>query len=339
MLITASFGVSQAEVLHWPKLCEKQILTIENKTAIAQNFWLQSWNKNLIDELDYTVVANSRTEIPLTNEMKNNDQDYSLIQLELDPTLNVAYTVSTHCLDENSHDIQLALADIFEGGVIYYRINPLEKNELHLKNLFPGRNTFHIEEINLFRQAVGPELLIDIEARKSFKFDFKISSPKTYWIKITAEQRFNTSVFSGNKFLRPSYIEKQTSQISLNEKYFLVAPRTGPGDQFVIKIKDPVLIQKARDQINLKLEKIVFAKVILGHQGFNRNFAVKNKSFWSWSVSEVTNISDLGSTACNGFPQMVEDRAEFWVGNPGRICFWTYRIQKELSADEVMNPK
>ena len=80
---------------------------------------------------------------------------------------------------------------------------------------------------------------------------------------------------------------------------------------------------------------MLFARIQKNHQGFNRNWSKVEKSFWSWSASEVTDFADLGSTACNGAPQEVDDRMDYWVIDPGQICFWNYRVKKELSPLEV----
>ena len=93
---------------------------------------------------------------------------------------------------------------------------------------------------------------------------------------------------------------------------------------------------RARELIKFpQKEKMVFAKIQKQHSGFNRNWTKPEKSFWSWSTSEVTNFADLGSTACNGTPQEVEDRFEHWIVDPGQICFWNYRVKKELTPAEV----
>ena len=80
---------------------------------------------------------------------------------------------------------------------------------------------------------------------------------------------------------------------------------------------------------------MLFARIQKDHQGFNRNWSKAEKNFWSWSTSEVPNFADIGSTACNGIPQEVEDRIDYWATDPGQICFWNYRVKKELSPSQV----
>lgn len=319
---------ASADVFRWPKLCVNQTLTVENKSNKDQTVWLQEWEKYIVDEVDYTVPAKGKIYLQLSHDPSTVTQDYSLLALDSPKDLSV----DTNC---NLRDI--VSADTLEGGVVYYKINPRAANEVQLKNLFPGRNTFFIEDLSLVKKSEPIE--IDVEGRELFTFTLK-PDPTSTWVKITAKERFRTAIHTSSEVLKPSLVEPQRSVASNDEKYFLVGPSDNHGDQFIVKIKDPVMVQKARDQItNPKLQKIVFAKIQLGSQGYNRNMTKKEKSFWSWSVTEVTNISDFGSTACNGFPQMLEDQAEAWVKGLGKICFWSYRIKKELTPDEVMNPK
>lgn len=316
------------EVFRWPKLCATQTVSVENKANKVQAVWLQEWEKYLVDEIEHLVPAKGKIFLQLSHDPSTTAQDYSLLALDSPKDL----AIETHC---NLRDI--VSADSLEGGVVYFKINPRAVNEVQLKNLFPGRNTFYIEDLSLVKKSAPLE--IDVEGRELFKFTLK-PEPTSTWVKITARERFRSSVHTSSTVLKPAYVEPQRSVASTDEKYFLMGASDNTGDQFVVKIKDPAMVQKARDQItNPNLHKIVFAKIVLGNQGFNRNMIKKEKSFWSWSVSEVTNISDFGSTACNGFPQMLEDQAEAWVRGLGKICFWSYRIKKELTYDEVTNPK
>lgn len=328
MLILSATTTANAEVFRWPKLCVNQTVSVENKSAKDQTVWLQEWEKTIVDESEQTVPAKSKIFLQLSHDPSTSQQDYSLLALDNPKDL----VIETHC---NLRDI--VSGDSLEGGVVYFKINPRATNEVQLKNLFPGRNTFYIEDLSSEKRNAPLE--IDVEGRDLFKFTLK-PEPTSTWVKITAKERFRSSIHTSSTVLKPSFVEPQRSVASADEKYFLMGSYDNVGDQFIVKIKDPAMVQKARDQItNPKLQKIVFAKIQLGSQGYNRNMIKKEKAFWSWSVTEVTNISDFGSTACNGFPQMLEDQAEAWVNGLGKICFWSYRIKKELTYDEVTNPK
>ncbi|MFN3455909.1 MAG: hypothetical protein ACK41T_13220 [Pseudobdellovibrio sp.] len=194
-----------------------------------------------------------------------------------------------------------------------------------------------MEELNIFLDDPHPfTRTFIIKPRSSVIIPYKNIKALSR-IRVSAEGRFTAFAFRGEKEQIYTYsIKIQPSQIEKVGSYFLVTHRENSGDSFVVHITDANMIEKARDQIkNPALEKIVFAEVALGHKGFNRNFSTSIKSFWSWSTTRVTNISDLGSINCNGFPQMVEDRAEFWTEYTQKICFWSYRIKKELKYEDV----
>lgn len=328
LLINSATTTASAEVFRWPKLCANQTVSVENKSNKEQTVWLQEWEKTVVDEAESKVPPKGKIYLQLSHDPSTPTQDYSLLALDNPKDL----VVETNC---NLRDI--VAGDSLEGGVVYYKINPRAANEVQLKNLFPGRNTFYIEDLSAVKSSAPLE--IDVEGRELFTFTLK-PDPTAMWVKITAKERFRTAIHTSSAVLRPTVVTPQRSIASADEKYFVVGPSDNNGDQFIVKIKDPEMVQKAREQItNPKLQKIVFAKIQLGSQGYNRNMIKKEKSFWSWSVTEVTNISDFGSTACNGFPQMLEDQAEAWVNGLGKICFWSYRIKKELTLDEVQNPK
>lgn len=328
VLIVLASNTALAEVFRWPKLCVNQTITVENKSSKPQTVWLQEWDKYLVDEIDHTVPAKGKIYLQLSHDPSQATQDYSLLALDTPKDL----VVESNC---NLRDH--VTADSLEGGVVYYKIDPTVNNEVQLKNLFPGRNTFYVEDLSFIKKSEPLE--IEVAGKELFTLTLK-PEPTSLWVKISAKERFRTSVKTASEVLKPALVKPQRSVASADDKYFLMGPSDNNGDQFIVKINDPTLLQKAREQIaNPNMHKIVFAKIQLGHQGFNRNLLKKEKSFWSWSVSEVTNISDFGSTACNGFPQMLEDQAEAWVRGLGKICFWSYRIKKELTLEEVQNPK
>jgi len=155
------------------------------------------------------------------------------------------------------------------------------------------------------------------------------------YVRVSATHRFSAFNTSSVGSDGPAFIASQKSVVS-DGAYFEVRSQDKKGDSFVAKIIDPLLIAEARKQIaNPSLEKILFAKITKGHAGTNRNWSKNEKPFWSWSIAEVTSINDLASTSCNGLPQSVEDRVDSWVKDPGRICFWSYRIRRELKSSEV----
>jgi len=340
-ITTTLFSQSYADVYRWDKACEKQTLVIENMTANHQVFWLQKWNQTLNDETDYVIQPKSMTVIELKNDLQNLAQDYSLLVTDNQLKNDIDFKLHLKCFNQDDeNNSQILKAHFHEGGVLNYKTLQSKNILIKIKNLSPEVNEVYIEEIdkNLKNRS---KKTISVEPRQNYHFQLNLQK-NTAYLKIYAQKKFIAFLQSDKHEIEPYAVEPQKTTVDQNAKYFLLAPRhvsnidSSKEDQFVVKITDSLMISKARDQIRDKsLEKIVFGKIALGHQGFNRNFSKKSKPLWNWSVTEVTNISDFGSTACNGFPQLLEDRSEFWVNDPGKICFWNYRIKKELTREEV----
>jgi len=165
----------------------------------------------------------------------------------------------------------------------------------------------------------------------------KLTEEKNWsYLKVSSSHKFSGFLIGDNSVHSPDQALPYEIPAEQNAHYFLVGPRGGTGDNFVVTISSPEVIAKARELIkNPSVEKIVLGRIQKNHSGFNRNFDSANGSFWSWSVTDVTGFGDFGSTSCNGHPQMVEDRVDAWLENPGQICFWSYRIKRELSKEEV----
>lgn len=315
----------QAEVLRWPQVCLSGELQIVNSNSSEISIWLQKFSNNKLEEIEYTIKSRSTRTIPLA--VQSSDEFYSVLHFNPSRTVQVQYD----CLNQKFS------AHHFEGGILTYRKSNLEENKLWIQNLYSDANHLEIEYLGqqfevVHRTTVVLKSLQNLTVKTPDDLD-----PNTWvFVRVQAAQRFASFNLTLNGADGPIFIDTQKTEVNQNAAYFVVGPRDNNGDQFVIQITDPKMIAQARQQIaNPNLEKIIFAKIQKGSSGFNRNWNKLEKSFWSWSTSEVTNIADIGSTECNGIPQAVEDRVDSWVNNPGRICFWSYRIKKELTPDEV----
>lgn len=321
LLITLSLPAFST-VLHWPE-CPSGTLSIQNKSASDLKVWIQSYNPTLLSETPVDLAANRLTQITVAHQTKT--ERNTLIHFSNAKDIDAAF----QCAGKNYP------ATTLEGGVQTFRKSDLNQQSLYLKNLFTGKNTFKIEVLNRLRQPLRTitHVLNSNEQRKVLL----LPTPELAYVRIRAENKFVAfnlnSAGSQNAMIADP---QQFPEDSTGGVYFEVGPRTGSGDSFTVKITNPALIEKARLQIsNPTLEKMLFAKIQKGHQKQNRNLASTTKSFWNWSVTEVTNIADIGSTACNGLPQIVDDRVDSWLQDPGRICFWTYRIKREVPAREI----
>jgi hypothetical protein len=308
-------------VLHWPE-CAKGTLSVQNKSHQNQKFWLQKFDPTLNTETETEISGLQNLKIEIIQRTKT--ERNSLLHFSANKDFDVTYT----CAQKNYPATSL------EGGVQTFRKSNLIQQSLYLKNLFTNTNYFKIETLNKLRQPLKTQFVsLKPNAQRTIMLQ---KASDIFYIRVRAENKF--SVFNLNSMGSENamIVDTDNRPEILNAVFFEIAPRTGSGDSFIAQIKDPLLIAKARLQIsNPALEKMLFAKIQKGHNNQNRNLASVTKSFWNWSVAEVTNIADIGSTACNGLPQIVDDRIDTWAKDPGRICFWTYRIKREVPASEV----
>lgn len=127
------------------------------------------------------------------------------------------------------------------------------------------------------------------------------------------------------------------TSVPQDRSYFLVKPKDEKSnDSYIVAITDPVMIQKAREQImNPTLEKIVIARATMESTIMNRNLLDPLKTPYSWSVLTVDAFADFAHIDCDGSPELVEERLEQVMNAGGSICFWRYRITRELTPEEI----
>lgn len=307
-----------AEVLHWPELCSNGTLLVQNHDTQKTSVWLQKFTAELDSETEYELEPGQEQSISVD---RLEGEHFSLLHFarKIDARFSCGKSIFA--------------TSAIEGGVFTFEKKDIE--HLWLQNLYTDTNSVEIEYLNKSFQKMYSEKL---ELKSLASRDFALADRLHNWeyLKVSSSNRLASFALGPLGSVHPLLARPQLTSVDADSSYFLVAARTGASDSFVVKIKDPALITMARDLIkNPQKEKMLFAKIKKNHQGFNRNFSSPQKNLWSWSTTEVTNFGDLGSTACNGAPQLLEDRVDGWVGDPGQICFWNFRVKKELSAADV----
>lgn len=321
LLISAASVSAEAKVLYWPDLCSSPTLIVENKTTLEKTFWLQKFSAEDLNETEYTLTSKQVLKIDLTKQTET--ERSALLHFNDSTTLGVQY---------NCEGINYAATDL-DGADVTYKKIPNRHQKLWLQNTFTARNTVQINYHDASMKLLKTQT-------------FQLDSQKTLSLVENSINWSYISVSSSNKLI--SYFLDETGSSAAfkavphtttppnDGSYFLVNSKNSNDDSYVVKITDAQLIEKARYYAqHPETEKIVFATVQKDHQGFNRNMSLKTKPLWSWSATEVTGFGDFGSTSCNGQPQELEDRVDKWIDGIGRICFWSYRIKKELTASEV----
>ncbi|MEK6627724.1 MAG: hypothetical protein AABY53_03790 [Bdellovibrionota bacterium] len=312
-------------MLHWPQLCSDGELILKNNTADELSIWLQKFSETLAQETEIKLGANATVTLAL--DKITSEERYSILNF------NSAHLIET----KYKCNQQVFTTGALEGGVLTFKKSDLAVNKLWLQNLFTGENKVEIEyQDSQFKKMTTEN--ISLKSSVSSLYSSPQNIKNWSYVKITTSHKASVFNLTSSGHEPPIKVTPQTTVVDTAANYFLVGPRKGRGDSFIVKINDSALAFKARDLIaNPQKEKMLFASIQKDHQGFNRNWSKTEKSFWSWSTSEVTNFADIGSTACNGSPQEIEDRIDFWVNDPGQICFWNYRVKKELSPAQVEN--
>jgi len=129
--------------------------------------------------------------------------------------------------------------------------------------------------------------------------------------------------------------------------YFAVAERQGVEehhDSFVLPLSNPSDVLHARDLIargpDVAGAPIVFASVVAGADGINRNTLAAGQPLWHWHVSEFEGFGDIGIELTDGNPTLLEEDVQGWIentrrspdGDVGHIGFWNYTVVAEVDG-------
>ena len=116
------------------------------------------------------------------------------------------------------------------------------------------------------------------------------------------------------------------------------------GDSFILPLSEPDDIAHARDLIARGPEAagapLVFAEVVAGSDGINRDVLAEGEPLWSWHVSAFEGFGDGGIELVDGWPTFIESDVQGWIentnredGDPrGHIGFWSYTVVAELDG-------
>lgn len=317
---------SAGKVFHWPEVCEKGTLEIHNQGHSELRFFLQTFNPTLISEEPLTVAAREVLKTEIVGFSKTQWQKrLSLLSLNAS---NAQFLVQIKCNQETYQ------ASPYQSGEwIFEKNRNFKTHKLWIKNLSSDVGTY---ELTVFNGHSSKRRTIDFQP---FEQKAVLVKEADQWPYFKFKSTTKASVFYLGPTAHIDPIGFQSvgfKDVDTSGVYFEVQNRDKNDDSFVIHLTDSDMIARARSLIaNPNSEKIVVGEVKKGPGNHNRNLFSKDRAPWSWHVSRVTNFSDFASTACNGIPQIVEDRALSWVNDPGRICFWTYRLKREISVSEL----
>ncbi len=311
-----------SKVLYWPEACESGQLKISNNGNQTESVWLQKFNPLLVSEFEH--VVSSQSTITVKVDKTSLLDRFSLLKINEKAKIKVTYNCGGIAYPTSALD----------GGLLTFKKTSAVHNKLWMQNLYTDKNKVVVEILDRNHQIIKSAEII---LKASESFTNKLTETQNWsYLRISSTHKISAFLLTDFSASTPVEALPLNTYIEATSHYFLVGPRNNDADSFVIRLQNGEILNKARQLVkDPSLEKIVFARVQKDHLGFNRNFFNQTKSHWSWSTTEVTGFGDFGSTSCNGNPQMLEDRIDFWLNDPGQICFWNYRLKRELSKEEV----
>lgn len=321
-----------ADVVYAPAFCPPEALTItvRNKTAEPQRLWTQVRFETDLQELHHDIDAKSQIKIPgekfLPQQMAFSIKSWEKNSLQ----------ITARCDDNAS----FPLSDLTSPQVSHWLPSGVKSVKLHLLNLFLKSNAVKLKAFGKNDLLLGEKDLIleKYYDTESLKWAF---SQNIVRIEVFGNERLHSLLFydeANTEKISPAVTLKPVSlPVDPQKTYFLVSTKEArPEEAFVIALSDSQQIATAREQIkNPSLEKIIVGGIELGNGGFNRAFLARDKSPYSWSVNRVDAFADFAHISCDGSPDLTEERLLEKLNEGGRICFWRYRVVKELSAQEV----
>lgn len=331
-ILLTSLHAGASQIFYSPAVCAPENLTVlvTNRTNEPQRIWTQVRFDQEIDERHHDLEAKSQLKIP-GKVFLFEQKSYAIKAWDQ----NVV-KVTSSCADSFS----MPLSDLTSAHVSHWLPSSIKTVKLHVMNLYLKSNSIHLKAFNRAGAVIGErdlriEKYYDTETLK-WSFTEDVSH-----IEVRGQERLHSvlSYDDGMKELvsPASALKPVPLPLDASKTYFLVSTKDPrPEEAFVIALDKPELVATAREQIrNPALEKIVVAGIELGHGGFNRAFMSRDKSPYSWSVNRVDAFADFAHIDCDGSPEITEERLLLKLNEGGRICFWRYRVVKELSAEEV----
>lgn len=336
LILLQSLPAVASQTFYSPALCapEELTVTIVNKSRTFQRIWTQVRLDEELDEIHQDLEAGETVKIRGTSFL-NEKQGFSVKAWDRNTV-----SVTSSCAESFS----TPLTDLTSPNVSHWLPGSVKTVKLYLLNLYLKSNAVKLTAYNRDGTVLGEKNLTLEKHYVTHEVKWTLSDEITR-IDVKGTERLHSLLFydsglgeqvSPATALAPVYLN-----VDRSKTYFLVSTKdASPNEAFVIALDAPDTIATAREQIrNPGLEKIVIAGIELGHGGFNRAFQARDKAPYSWSVNRVDAFADFAHIDCDGSPDIVEERLLKKLNEGGRICFWRYRVVRELSAEEVASGK
>lgn len=310
-----------AESLYFPSLTGTASLRLNNPTNTEKLAWIQIKSQSTLEEVPLRLPAKESLILHESDFLKEG-LEYS-IKIQ-SPQIMVFRDLESGGSMKGSNQTN--------PSVRFFVPRVFGSLTLAVLNQSYASQKIWLHYFNRRHQLLGSEV---IQSRNYFQTSIHpLKAPlDTNSLELEGMGRLQARLLNQNRWqegleMGPVRVEAPESQT-----YFLVSNRD-LSDSYVIALTDASTIQRAREVIQSKRELIVFAKIAPTEKSWNRPLTGNSRVPWSWKVTEVTNFADFGSIACDGSPSQVEENLPQWM-NQGRICFWSFRLLRELTAKEV----
>lgn len=335
-LLFLSTTAHASDVFHVPAFCAPNLLKIQlqNTSSTPQRIWTQVPSLAELEEHHFDLAARE-TRTLMAEQFLSLAQGFSIKTAE-----QGKLKISVQCDQESILPLQQTsspeVTHFFPRGVRSVKMNVLnlswETHPVLLTAYSAAGVVLGTQEFQLTKHYDTQALKWTLE-KDIFKIEVRAEGRIHSW---AFYDQGITEGFSPSLSLRPAALSPAEQKT-----YFLISTRDSrPRESYVIGFTDPEQIKTARAQINTThFEKILVGRVQLGHGGANRNFFSRDQAPYSWSVSEVDAFADFAHISCDGSPDILEERLMQYINDGGRICFWRYRVVRELTFREVASGK
>jgi hypothetical protein len=283
---------------------------VQNKTAEEQPVWVLFYEDEFIEEQSFDLPANSTKILNLDGLKK--------------PNWNFAVLSKTAKVAPVGKDWEWSPSSRYE-----MKLKKQKEIKLKFFNLYIEKQKVTLSYINSQNTLLQKVDFYSSSFRQSLERIEKVPAGAT---RLIVESEAPLQMISSEVFMP---VTDSHRTVSGEFKYFLVQA-SGDSSSFVAPIDDPVLIQKAREEILEPKGNIVFADIELNKEQANRNFASPEKYYWSWAVKKVTGMSQIGADWCQAYPEMIERMLHGFLRQES-VCFRGQRIIRELKPSEVQS--
>lgn len=310
-LVLALFSPKLFALEHWyiPTEAEIKTIVVTNPTSNVQLLWMAKpidENPDNAGETSFALAAGQKLEFPLLDS-----RGVNFIHVKAQSKL---LTLSVIDQSGKSHTWP-------KGASASYKEFQFSSSSAVIINLTPFEQSISVN---------GDTHVVSGFAK--FRTDLKAGT-----FQATSSARFLVAHIKPNIEMM-SYDSTPVSLTAPPEGHFFLLTNSQKNQSYVVNITNPSMLSEARNQIQNPSSpngRILVGEVGKNSGGFNRDFNDAKKTPWSWHVENAMKFAELASQDCDGSPEMLEELALPWIESSSVICFWNYKVIKELSSSDL----